>query len=364
MLVSKKVKLLLDFQEVVMKSTHKPLFLKLVVVTSSIVFFLSLVQSISAANTIGGFIFDRARIPLADIDVELLDEYYRVLPNGRQKTSSGGRYEFSGLNDGNYTVRVYAFRYDLEDQSQYVEIKSVSSIPGQSGSSYNPLDFYLQPKKGGLRDSELSVIFAQDVPKAAEQAYKRALDDFGKKHNDEGFSGLQQALTLFPTYYNALARYGQELFIRKQYSAATQVFMTAAEVNPKSAVPFYNAGYALSKMGDKYAKNAKIALDQALTLAPLSTSVLLLLGTVERHLGKLEDAEKHLLLAKKLSPTRVAEIQKELAQLYANDLKKYKEAADELEQYVKASKLSDEDNAKTKRLIADLRQKAKTQTAN
>ena len=345
-----------------MKPTHKPLILRIVVGILFIFLGLSLVQNVSAANTIGGFIFDRGRTPLADIDVELLDEYYRL--KQRIKTESSGRYEFSGLNDGNYTVRVYAFRYDLEDQSQYVEIKSISSIAGQAGSSYNPVDFYLQPKKGGLRDSELSVIFAQDVPRPAEQAYKKAIDDLSKKRDDEGFTGLQQALTIFPTYYVALQRYGQELFIRKQYGAATQVFMSAAEVNPKSAVPFYFAGYSLSKMGDKYNRNAKIALDQALTLAPLSTPVLLLLGTVERRLGNLSEAEKHLLLAKKLSPTKVPEIQKELAQLYANDLKKYKEAADELEQYVKASKLSDEDSTKTKQLIADLRQKAKTQSTN
>ncbi|MDI1241269.1 MAG: carboxypeptidase-like regulatory domain-containing protein [bacterium] len=317
---------------------------------------------VSAANTIGGFVFDRARTPLSDIDVELLDEYYRL--KQRLKTESSGRYEFSGLNDGNYTVRVFAFRYDLEDQSQYVEIKSISSIAGQAGSSYNPVDFYLQPKKGGLRDAELSVIFAQNVPKAAEQSYKKAIDDFSKKKTDEGFIGLQQALTIFPTYYTALQRYGQELYIRKQYGAATQVFMTAAEVNPRSAMPFYYAGHALSKMGDKYNRNAKLALAQALSLAPASTPVLLLLGTIERRLGMLLEAESHLLSAKKLSPARVPEIQKELAQLYANDLKKYKEAADELEQYVKASKLSDEDSTKTKQLIADLRQKAKTQTAN
>ena len=345
-----------------MKQTHKPQVFRLVLGIAFLFIGFSLPQYVLAANTVGGFIFDRARVPLADIDVELLDEYYRL--KERKKTESSGRYEFSGLNDGNYTVRVYAFQYDLEDQSQYVEIKSVSSIAGQAGSSYNPVDFYLQPKKGGLRDSELSVIFAQDVPKAAERAYKKAVEDLSKKQNDLGFIGLQQSLTLFPTYYKALQRYGQELFIRKQYGSATQVFMTAAEVNPKSAVPFYYAGYSLSKMSDKYSKNAKIALDQALTLAPSSTPVLLLLGTVERRLGKLAEAEKHLLQAKKLSPNKVPEIQKELAQLYANDLKKYKEAADELEQYVKASKLSDEDSNKTKQLIVDLRQKARTQAAN
>lgn len=52
-----------------------------------------------------------------------------------------------------------------------------------------------------------------------------------------------------------------------------------------------------------------------------------------------EDAETHLLKAKELSKVAVPEIHKELAQLYANDLKKYKEAADELELYLKATKL-------------------------
>jgi len=303
-----------------MKPLCKPRVRVLAMFVSCCFVFLISAQDLSAANTIGGFVFDRGRTPLPDIDVELLDEYYRL--KARAKTETSGRFEFSGLNDGNYTVRVYAFRYDLEDQSQYVEIKSVSSIPGQAGSSYNPVDFYLQPRKGGLRDRELSVVFAQEVPKPAEQAYKKALDDFEKKRTEEGFTGLQQALTIFPTYYLALQRYGQELYIRQQFGAATQVFMSAAEVNPNSAMPFYYAALALSKLGGKYNKNAKLALDQAVTLAPSSAPVLLLLGTIERRLGMLLEAEKHLLSAKQQSPTRVPEIQKELAQLYANDLKK------------------------------------------
>lgn len=345
-----------------MKQAFSPLVIKLVVCCSLLILVFFQAQKASAANTIGGYIFDRARVPLADIDVELLDEYYRMLQ--RMKTDSSGRYEFNGLNDGNYTVRVYAFRYDLEDQSQYVEVKSISSIPGQLGSSYNPVDFYLQPRKGGLRDSETGVVFAQDIPKEAERAYKKAIEDLSKKRLDEGFIGLQQALTIFPDYYNALMRYGQELYQKKQYTSATQVYMRAAEVNPKSALAYYNAGFSLISLGNKYSKNAKIALDQALVLAPTSAAVLLQLGKVERRLGQFADAEKHLLLAKKYSPVRNAEVQSELAQLYGNDLKKYKEAADELELYVKASKLSDEDAAKTKEKIAELRAKSKAQSVN
>jgi tetratricopeptide (TPR) repeat protein len=322
----------------------------------------------AGSSTISGTVYDKARNPIADLDVELLDEYHRSVMGstggGRQRTSSSGRYEFGGLNNGRYYVKVWAFRYDLEDEEHEVVLSAVSGIPGQQGSDFRIEDFYLQPKRGGLRDAELSVIFAQSVPKDAEKAYKQAVEDLSKKRADQGFVGLQTALTIFPQYYAALMRYGQELMAKEQYTAATQIFMSAAEVNQKAALPYYYAANCLVKLGGKYLKNANIALDQALVLAPASTPVLLLAGTVERKLGKFAEAEKHLLQAKKLSPNRVPEIQKELSQLYANDLKKYKEAADEFEQYVKASKLNEQEEAKAKQTLADLRAKAKVSAAN
>lgn len=307
-------------------------------------------------NTIAGTIYDKSRTPLADIDVELLDEYYRVLPRGRQKTTSSGRYEFGGLNNGRYYVRVFAFRYDLADETHEVYITSISALPGQMGSSYNLEDFYLQPKKGGLKDAELSVVFAQDVPKDAEQAFKKALEDLSKKREDEGFASLQKAIEIFPDYYLALQRIAQELFIRKQYLAAAQAWLKAADVNPKSALPYYHAGYSLYLLGNEYYKPAITALSEAAQLAPGSATVHLLIGTIYRKMGQRENAEKSLLQAKKLSPTKAPEIHRELAQLY-DEMKKYKEAADELEAYMKASKMSEEDQAKTRKVIAGLRSK-------
>lgn len=312
-------------------------------------------QSASAQNTIAGAVYDKAGTPLADIDVELLDEYYRL--KGRQKTPSTGRYEFGGLNSGRYYVRVYAFRYDLMDETHEVVIASVSAIPGQIGSSYNLEDFYLVPRKGGMREAELGVVFTQDVPKPAEQAYKKALEDLSKKRPDEGFAGLQKAIELFPEYYLALQKFGAELMIRKQYMPAAQAFLKAAEVNPKSASPLYSAGYALYLLGDQYYKSAGTALGEAVKLAPASPTVNLLLGTVERRLGQTAEAEKHLLAAKKNAPEKIPEIHKELAQLYG-DQKRYREAADELEQYIKASKMSNEDEDKARKVVASLRAKA------
>jgi tetratricopeptide (TPR) repeat protein len=345
-----------------MKPSRKPFAGRMILGLAVVFASLFITLDISAASTIAGFIYDTTRNPVSDIDIELQDEFYRMI--ARAKSDGAGRYEFNGLPDANYTVKVYAFRYDYQDQSQYVEVKSINALPNQPGSSYVPVDFYLQPKKGGLRDLQLGVIFAQDVPKEAEKAYKKALDELASKKSDEGLASLQEAIKIYPNYYYAIYRLANELLGRKQYLDAAMAFIKSAEINPKNALSFYYAGYALHKAGPQYNKSALTALGHALTLAPNSAPVLFQLGVVERATGKLADAEKHLLQAKRLSPSKVPEVQKELAQLYANDLKKYKEAADELEQYVKASKLSSADEAKTRQLIADLRVKAQKQAAN
>ncbi len=344
-----------------MKTLTRSLTAKLFAAAFVFLFLGIFCSTVSAQNIISGTIYDPTRSPLADIDVELLDEYYRVVRNGRQKTSSSGRYEFTGLNNGRYYIRVFAFRYDLKDELREVVISSVSAIPGGVGASFNLEDFYLQPRRGGLRDAEFSAVFAQDVPDEAEKAYKKAVEDLSKKRADEGFAGLQRSIELFPNYFLALQRFGGELFARKQYLAAAQAYLRAAEVNPKSSMSFYNAGLSFYLLGDKYYKSGLTVLGEAAKLAPASSAVHLLIGTMQRKQGDLVAAEATLLKAKKMATTKTPEIHKELAQLYENQ-KKYKEAADEFEQYAKASKLSDEDEAKAKQVVARLRAKAQGQS--
>ena len=331
-------------------------------IVSAVVFFLLIfgaVRSAEAANIISGIVYDKQGNTLNAVDVELQDEYYRLLQ--RARTDSIGRYQFSGLNNGNYTVKALPFQYDMQDQSQYVEIQAISARPGDPGSSYVTQDFYLQPKKGGLRDIELSVVFAQEIPKEAKNAYEKALGSFSRKRDNEAFDELKNAIRIFPNYYNALYRFGIELFMRKQYQESFQVFMKVVEVNPRSATSFFYMGSAFFNLGKEYNKAALTSLKQALILAPASAQVLWMLGRAERRAGRFAEAEKHLQQAKKVSGSKTPEILKELSELYANDLKKYKEAADELELYLRASKLKDEEEQKTKIVIGNLREKARKQ---
>jgi tetratricopeptide (TPR) repeat protein len=328
-----------------------------------IIFFsaMFLLSQNALASTISGTIYDKQRNQLSDVDVELLDNLYRQY--GRTRTDGSGRYQFDGLSDGNWTIRVLPFRYDLEDQSQMVEIKTMTITGTGNGNAFMLTDFYLLPKKGSLADSEIGVVFAQEVPQEAKKIYDKAMDDFSNKRVNEGILGLNKAIGLFPNYYLALHRVGKELFIMKKYQDAVPFFFKAAEVNPKSATSFYYLGYSLSNLGKDYNKAALAALNQSYTLAPASTQVLFVLGKVERAGGNFENAEKHLLQAKKLAKVSVPDIHKELAQLYANDMKKYNEAADELETYLKNNKPSDAESKQMKKVISDLREKAKSQSS-
>jgi len=343
------------------------MFLKTLVQTRfsfGVLFFVAillLVQNAFGISTIQGTVYDKQRNALNEIEVELLNDYYQS--QSRTRTDGSGRYYFNGLRDGRYTIRVLAFRYDLEDQEIPLEVLT-QNIRGGEGTGYFQQDFFLSPKKGGLNESGLGVIFAQEVPPEAKKLHDRAIQDLSSKRTSEGILGLNKAIQIFPTYYLALYRIGRELYLMKKYQEAVPFLIKAVEVNSKSAISFFYLGYCLHNLGKEYSKSAIGSLNQANTLAPSSIQVLYVLGKVERSAGKFPDAEKHLLQAKKLSKNVVPEVHKELAQLYADNLKKYKEAADELELYLKASKLDDSAAAQTKKVVISLREKAKTQIAN
>lgn len=320
--------------------------------------------SAPAAHTIAGTVFDAGRVPLADIDVELLDSFGRTVPDGRQKTGGGGRFQFSVATAARYTIKVYAFRHDYEDQSLDIEVSAVSAVAGEAGSSYNNFDFYLQPKRGGLTEAELSVVFAQEIPAAAKKAYEGAVKSFAAKRTAEGFDGLNLAIELKQDYFLALNRMGKELFMQGRFQEAVPFLLKAGEINSKSATAFYYLGASLVQLGPQFQKAATAALANAAILAPSSPQVHYMLGKVLKSEGKFAEAEKSLVKAKKLSNESVPEIHKELAQLYADNLKRYNDAADELEAYMKASRQKGPDQENTKKVIASLRAKAKASPSN
>lgn len=94
---------------------------------------------------------------------------------------------------------------------------------------------------------------------------------------------------------------------------------------------------------------------RAAALAPSSPYSHLWLGTVLRQAGKLDQAEAPLKRAKELSKNHISEASWQLALLY-NQLKRYREAAAELELFLKTEPNA-RDQERIRKLIIQLRNK-------
>jgi tetratricopeptide (TPR) repeat protein len=306
------------------------------------------------ASTISGTIYDNHRNPLSEVNVELLNDFNQVI--NRAYTESTGRYEFGGLVDGRYTVKVLPFRYDLLEQSQQIEINTITIRGTGGGNMFEIRDFYLLPRKGSLEDVETGVVFAQNIPKDAKRSYDTALELFPKKRRDEAIQQLKEAIRIFPDYYLALSRLGREYVGDGKHGEAFPLLLKASDLNPKSPVTLYYLGYALYKLN--YYKASIVPLTAACVLSPSSVPLLWTLGAAERMEKKLPDAEKHLTSAVKLSKVAMPDLIFELALLY-RDQGKFGLAADQLESFLKA-RPDAKDAEKIKKLIQTYRDKAKS----
>ena len=99
------------------------------------------------------------------------------------------------------------------------------------------------------------------------------------------------------------------------------------------------------------------AIQKAVSINPSSIEAQFLLGVSQRRMQKFAEAEKSLKEADKLAKGKAADVHWNLALLYAHNLKKYAEAADHLEQYLKI-KPNDTQVESVKKLIKQFRDKA------
>lgn len=308
---------------------------------------------IQGKNSLTGFVFAGARQPVSDIYVELLNDLYSTV--ARVRTSGSGFYSFRGLKDGNYKVKVLAHGTDYEEQVQSVSLVSISAIAGR-GSVSEQLDIYLKVKKN-TNSGPLAapgVIFAQEVPDSAKKLYEAGINDLRDKKEVEGFEKLKKSIEIFPTYFSALDRLGTEYVLRGYYRPAFVLLTKALEVNPRSYSSTFGLG--LSQYQLQLFDAAIENLQRATQIYNDSINAHLWLGIALHRSGKLSQAETALTQANKLSTNESSEVHWQLARLYS-DQKRYNEAANELELFLKHSPNSTE-TEKIKQAIIQLRQKA------
>jgi len=317
-------------------------------------------ENVWAQNSVNGVVLDNNRKPVAKIDVELLDEFERLIKT--TKTSTSGVYFFQGLRSGVFFVKIRVDGTNFKPVMERIQIgqgnRTSRTSGAVSGAEILQVDFILEVERRNENPNPPinEVIFVQDVPRDAEISYENALKQLKANRPEDAIAELENAVRLFPTYLLALEKLGYEYIAADRFTEAEGVFTKALEVNPKSFSATSGLGISQFKLGKK--SEAAITVEEATALNPSSAITFLFLGQIYRGLREFEKAETALKKAKKLSRDKFPDVHWELALLYYHDLNRYGEAADELELYLRA-KPDAENKKQVEKLIKIFRDKAK-----
>jgi tetratricopeptide (TPR) repeat protein len=284
-------------------------------------------------------------------NVEVVLENATRTPLARTLADEDGRYAFYGLGFGVYRVVVPAVG-DYAAASQEVEISgSPDSV------IIRTVDFTLVPRRGDPRSSSPpSAVFTQEVPRGAEEEYKKGVKALERGAGDEGVAHLKRAVEIFPDYYSALLRLGAEDARAGKYEQAVPLLRRACKVNPSSPASHVMLGMSLVELG-QYAEAAP-ALELGKSLDPKSVNAHLYLGIAQSEAGDAARAEANLRRAYELGGAAHAAIAHlHLASLYDRQ-GKYQRAADELEAYLRDVPTA-KNSAKIRQVIESLRRKGK-----
>jgi tetratricopeptide (TPR) repeat protein len=165
---------------------------------------------------------------------------------------------------------------------------------------------------------------------------------------------LRKALEIFPQYFDALELMGTEQVKANEYEAAVPVLTKALEINSRAYSSCLALGVAQYNL--KQVQPSIESFRRALLLNERSINANLWLGIALRQTSRPEEAETYLRQADHLSGSKLPDAHWQLALLF-NQLKRYKEAADELELFLKVQPDA-QDYEQIKKLIARLRQQS------
>ncbi|HUQ30626.1 MAG TPA: tetratricopeptide repeat protein [Pyrinomonadaceae bacterium] len=298
------------------------------------------------SNSITGHVSDDRRNPIPDLQVELLNDVESVIQ--RTKTDSSGLFAFRRLSTGAFQVRVQTYGTSYTGQTKRVEL--------DHGRRSEEVDFVLVAKQTSVTASQ-GVVFVQEVPEQARKQYERGSSLLQKaKLRTEGLETLKKAIEIFPLYFEALELLGTEYVKAQDYESAIPVLTKAIEINRRG----YQSLYALSvaHYNLKQLPEAVESMKRAIVINQRSVNANLWLGMLLRQTQKFDEAEAYLKEADQLAGAKLPEAHWQLALLF-NQLKRYKEAADELELFLKI-----EPDAKDTELIKKLIQRFRQQAAD
>jgi tetratricopeptide (TPR) repeat protein len=266
-----------------------------------------------ATHTIsGGILFVNVGPPKERLEVILTA--FGLGPIRKEFAGSNGRFTFSGLKPGNYTITVkMPFGSPYEDGLAEVSVE-FNPIP----TTYSVLvmverkasDTDTSPRKRTVSAGETE----REIPQTARKAYDRGVSAVDRGRLEEAVGHFREALAIAPDYLFALNDLGVQLMRLDCLEEATATLARAVELAPSSYPPHQNLALALFRSGKLAEASEQSA--RALAINPEAPSALFVSGQIARALGNRDAAVAAFTRAFVLSGGQVAEAQFELARLY------------------------------------------------
>jgi len=228
--------------------------------------------------------------------------------------------------------------------------------PHGFGATSEELDFVLTANKRNL--AKPGVVFVQEVPEAARKQYQKGSALLEKSNKrPEAFAALKSAVEIFPQYFDALELLGTEQVKDGQYDAAIPVLTKALDINSRAFTSCFALGVAQYNL--KQTQASIESFRRALSLNEKSVNANLWLGIALRQTSRPDEAEPYLRRADTLAESKLPDAHWQLALLF-KQLKRFKEAADELEIFLKLQPDA-RDAELIKKLIQRLREQSRSE---
>lgn len=257
-----------------------------------------------------------------------------------------GDFFFSGLFGISYVVVVRAT--DYAPASEAVEF--VNRAGGDQPGELRTVEIILMPsgetRSGTTRPGRVSV--AQNVPAPAREAFERGMKLSREGKAIDAEAAVREAVTAFPDYFDARFWLANELIRTNRLDDAVQHLEVARRVSPTDERVYLLFGHLLS-LKKNYAVAAAVFAEAA-RLSPSNPQPLLQRGialvnyasvidaaaskkAADERRTALDDAEKALTEAYRVSGKKLADAHLQLARVYEKRGDPGR-AADELEQYL------------------------------
>ena len=296
---------------------------------------------IQAGNIIRGKVRNSSGASMAHIRVDLEAGNGPLIQ--QTVTNSEGDFYFSNLSDTSFAIVVSA--PDYEPVTERVDFfRQAANAPGET----RMVEITLVPKSGP-RPPRPGLNFVQNIPRAAQAAYESALRFSKQGKREQAIAALQEAIKIFPDYFNAHFLLGSEFMRVGKHAEAITQLDEARRINPKDDRVYELFGLDLMQER-KYAVAAAVFAEAA-RLNPLDPQYHLMRGMalIEQasiinasqskqaendRATTLHDAEMSLKQAYELSGKKLSDAHLQLARVYEKTGQRDR-AANELQQYLR-----------------------------